>query len=88
MTGSVRMRDPVAYAAVLVARHGRVMAYDVAWRWQQIYGHGDDDGPSFWPLVVTALRHNPDRKPFTKAERRRLREKRRAAKAQQQEAHP
>lgn len=85
MTALFGERDPVAYAETLIRRHGRVMAFDVAWRWQKIYGQENPDGtgPSWWAQVITALRHNSGRKPNTKAERRRLREKRKAAKTQQ-----
>jgi hypothetical protein len=81
MTDTFGGRDPAAYAATLVLRHGRTMAFDVAWKWQKIYGQENPNGtgPSWWSQVITALRHNSGRKPNTKAERRRLREKRKAA---------
>jgi hypothetical protein len=76
MTG---MRTPPQdKARELVALHGRDMAMDAAWRWHKIYGGQGAEATAYWSLVVTHLRvllRHPG-KPHTKAQRRRLRERR------------
>jgi hypothetical protein len=75
---------PEDKAREMIALHGAALAMDAAWRWQKVYGGQGSEATAYWSLVVTHLRvmaRNPG-KPHTKAQKRRLRERR----LQQQEA--